>query len=229
MGPGRTLRIRRQLGHQHWQRLSRWTAVLLRHLGVPWRWPVRACREHGHQGRADRGRRARARQSGQGRVAGMWWPVVRARRRATSSRSPRPSTTPTSTANCRPRRRSIRSLPRRRPSLRRLTRCRPRCPTRLHPIPLRWMRRCRLRLPRHLSSTSPSTRRCLLRRRRCRRSAGRRHGRRARRQLGRRSATRRSAARVGPARPSAARSRTAAAPARPPGAARAGGGRGTRT
>ncbi len=50
------------------------------------------------------------------------------------------------------------------PSLRRSTRCRPRCPTRLHPIPLRWMRRCRLRLPRHLSSMSPSTRRCLLRR-----------------------------------------------------------------
>ena len=83
------------------------------------------------------------------------------------------------------------------------------------PDPLRWMRRCRLRLPRHLSSTSPSTRRCLLRRPSTLRRSTTRPSRSATPGTSQRR-TRRSAARVGPTRPCAARSRTAAAPARPP-------------
>ena len=69
MGPGRELRIRRQLGHQHRQRIPGRTAVLAEHLVGPRRRRVRAGRASGHQGRADRRRRARAGQPGQGRLA----------------------------------------------------------------------------------------------------------------------------------------------------------------
>ncbi len=68
---GRALRIWRQLGHQHRQRIPGRAAVLARDLVLA-RWRrVRPRRAHGLQGRADRRRRARAGHSGPRRLAGV--------------------------------------------------------------------------------------------------------------------------------------------------------------
>ena len=57
--------------HQHRQRIPGRAAVLAGHLEVARRRRVRAVRAPGHQGRADRGRRARAGHPGPRRVAGL--------------------------------------------------------------------------------------------------------------------------------------------------------------
>ena len=77
MGSGRPLRIRRQLGHQHRQRVSGWRSVLAQHLVGPRRRRVCARRAPGHQGRADRRRGTRAGHPGQGCLAVMWRSALR--------------------------------------------------------------------------------------------------------------------------------------------------------
>ncbi len=192
------LRIRRQLGHQHRQRLPGRTAVLAEHLVVPRRRRVRARRAHGHQGRADRGRRARARQPGQGRVAGL--------RRALSGSTPRnvvdePQAldAPGVNGELPPPPPFDPFAPPPPPEPRRSTRCRPRCPThRARCTGADRRRRARGAAARCAAAAScPAGRGSTDRRRRARRAAAasaarrrpadRRHDRRARRQLGRRS------------------------------------------
>ena len=105
MGQGRTLRIRRQLGDQHRQRIPGRAAVLAWYLEVSRRRRIRACRTPGHKGRADRGRRARAEHPGPRRVAGLRYRVVqrhatqrRQRARASGRRGPERRVAPAATA-----------------------------------------------------------------------------------------------------------------------------------
>ena len=131
------LRIRRQLGHQHRQRLPGRAAVLARHLARHTAAAEYAPAAHmatkeeqiavaervlATQGRA-RGR------SAAGRLSGSTPRNVIERARSRSTIADR------RTANCRPRRRSIRSHRRRRPDGARSTRWRPRCRTRPPPAP----------------------------------------------------------------------------------------------
>nr|AAV32821.1 resuscitation promoting factor [Mycobacterium avium subsp. avium] len=77
MGSGSPLRVRRQLGHQHRQRLPRRCAVQREHLGRARRRRVRAVGRAGHPGATDRGRRAGAGHPGPRRVAGVRGAAVR--------------------------------------------------------------------------------------------------------------------------------------------------------
>ena len=71
VGRARLLRVQRQLGHQHRQRLLWRRAVQPEHLEAP-RWTaLRAARRPRHPRRADRNRRGHSGAAGLGRLAGM--------------------------------------------------------------------------------------------------------------------------------------------------------------
>ncbi|VXA90343.1 hypothetical protein CURTO8I2_10035 [Curtobacterium sp. 8I-2] len=86
LGPARAVRVRRQLGHQHRQRLLRRPAVQPRHLaGERWRWQPRLRQPRG----PDRRRRARPRLAGLGCLARMLRPARTERHQRCGSRSGR--------------------------------------------------------------------------------------------------------------------------------------------
>ncbi|CAK7288052.1 hypothetical protein SGPA1_51018 [Streptomyces misionensis JCM 4497] len=71
VGHGRPVRVRRQLVHQHRQRLLRRSAVLRLHLGRVRRHRLRPHGRQGRQGAADSRRREGPGRAGQGRLAGL--------------------------------------------------------------------------------------------------------------------------------------------------------------
>ena len=71
LGCAGRMRGRRQLGHQHRQRLLRRRAVRPEHLGAPGWTAIRAARRPGHPRRTTRDRRGHPGTSGLGRLAGM--------------------------------------------------------------------------------------------------------------------------------------------------------------
>ena len=176
MGPGRQLRVRRQLGDQHRQRLPRRPAVLAGHLVRPRRRRVRARGAPGHQGRADRRRRARAGRPGQGRLAGLRHAAsprstprnvaadapaaARQSRRQRRAAAPVPNPLDPAPADS-PRRRSRSRSPSPRPPRRRSSRWTPRCRDAPH------------RPPRPRPAAAGTGRRSSRSTHRCRRSAAR--------------------------------------------------------